>query len=67
MHPDTEPGGGTLAATTTARSPFLCWQVGLVEGLVEGLVDCLGDGDGLGDGLGDCDKRITSFSVLTTG
>ena len=57
MHPDTEPGGGTLAATTTARSPFLCWQVGLVKGLVEGL----------GDGLGDGDDRITSFSVLTTG
>ena len=61
MHPDTESGGGTLAATATARSSFLCWQVGLVEGLVDGL------GDGLVDGLGDGDKRITSFSVLTTG
>ena len=30
VHPDTEPGRGTLATTTTTASPFLSRQVGLV-------------------------------------
>ena len=29
VHPDTEPGGGALAAAAPARSAVLCWQVSL--------------------------------------